>query len=144
MTTTFKIKNGDVVRDESSGRPITISGAEKLSQDLKEAAGILIQPNGFGFGLVSVLGKVEDPIALRVEISRLIRDGIASIQRLQERYHRNDRSSSEKISRLVNVVVMPLRPSGSLEISKTTYAYRFDVLTQKGVEAVQTTGTIIT
>lgn len=144
MTWTFQIRNGDVIRDESTGRPIEISDRNKLSQDLQEAGSILTQPNGFGFGLVSALGQVEDPIAFRVEISRLIRDGVANIQRLQEQYHRSQRSKSEKIARLAKVTVMPLRPAGSLEISKTNYAYRFDVLTQKGVETIPVTGTIIT
>lgn len=58
MSRTFKIVNGDCVYDQS-GRPTTISDKPKLSQDLAEMLAIETQPNGFGAGIVSLIGTED-------------------------------------------------------------------------------------
>ena len=140
MTWTFKLTpNGDVDHSRSTGRPIKLTDKPKLLQDLAIASSIETQPDGWGFGLKSVVGLVGDAFAVRAVFSQRIRDGIAAIQRLQNRYMRRSRTPEERISRLASVQVSPMITPGGSTVAKTTYAFRYDVVSVAG-DRVATSG----
>jgi hypothetical protein len=147
MTQTFQIVNGDVAISSSTGRPIMAAGKAKLRQDLQEAGTIEVQPNGFGFGLESVIGLVGDSVSLKVEISRRIRNGITAMIRLQQQIQRAQRTSDEIIARLTRVAVAPIIRPGLSTTAATAFSFQYDVLTQEAVTAgaqpITTGGTII-
>jgi len=135
MSKTFLIQSGDIILSSSTSRPIMITDRDKLSQDLAEATSISVQANGFGFGLDNLIGQLADPISLRTDLSRRIRDGVDAIKRLQNQYVRTARPDNERISRLVRVDV------NQVASTKTTYVARFDVLTVSG-DLLQQTGVL--
>lgn len=147
MTQTFQIVNGDVVLSSATGRPLMVTGNAKLRQDLQEAGTIETQPNGFGFGLQSIIGLVGDSVSLKVEISRRIRDGITSMIRLQQQVQRAQRTSDEIIARLVRLVVAPVIRPGLSTTAATAFTFQYDVLTQQavtlGTQPTSVGGTII-
>lgn len=147
MTTTFLIKNGDVVYSSATGRPLMISGVTKTRQDLQEAGEIRTLANGFGFGLDDLIGQIGDAVTTRVAISRKIRDGITAIMRLQQQFQRARRTPDELIAKLVRVVVTPIVRPNQSGTAATAFAYRFDILTVSGLTPnatpISSTGVII-
>lgn len=124
-----------------------VADGPKLTQDLQEAGSIETQPNGFGYGLESIIGLVGDAVSLRVEVSRRIRDGVTSMMRLQQQFQRAQRPASEVLSRLVRVIVNPILRPGLSSTAATAYAFRYDVLSQavvSGGGALTNSGTSAT
>lgn len=142
MTTTFLIQNGDVVKSGSTSRPQMIADSPKLSQDLTEASNIATQPNGFGFGFQTLIGKLTDPISLRSDLNRQIRDGVEAIKRLQNQSQRGQRPDEERVTRLTSVNVTPVAISDG-SVAATSYAFQFAIATAKG-DQVATTGILPT
>lgn len=58
MSKTLKKENGDIVIQESNGRPYTISGIEKLTQEVADCLMITYDPSrDFGHELDQILGN---------------------------------------------------------------------------------------
>lgn len=140
MTRTFKVANGDWVLDRRTGQPTMLSGQTKLRQDIQENLTIAVQRNGFGAGLDTYLGKDVDPIAFRIEMTRVIRASITTLQRLQDRYLRRYRTSSERISNVTSLTVTNATINGAE--SKVSYAFRLVVKPVAG-ESVTVAGTAV-
>ena len=58
MSKTLKKENGDIVIQESNGRPYTIGGIEKLTQEVADSLMITYDPSrDFGHELDQILGN---------------------------------------------------------------------------------------
>lgn len=114
----------------------------KLSQDLGEASTVEVQPNGFGFGLDDLVASIVDPVTLRTDLSRKIRDGVDAMKRLQDQFQRSQRPDSERISRLSRVDVFALLPDGATQSAKTSYGFRYEIVTAAGETTAGGTGVI--
>lgn len=119
--TTFKLVNGDIPVNNSTGMPILVSGSEKFRQDIREVIEI-------DAGLDSLVGLVDSPTTLRAEISRRLTSAFDRYARLQDSIQRFDRPPSETFGRLLRVDVAPLRDPRTGEFALTKYSYRVDVL----------------
>ncbi len=85
MSTTLKISNGDLFIDESFGAPTTLSGVEKLSQDIAESLLINFDPERrFGNTLnssssrQSIIGQIS-----KIDARERIEAAIDRLRRLQ-------------------------------------------------------------
>jgi hypothetical protein len=83
MALTYSIKNGDIMVSAANGRPVTISGMAKTSQDISEFFTVDIQPNGFGAGIEQLIGVLSSGSSLTGVVDRQIIDGINDLIRLQ-------------------------------------------------------------
>jgi len=79
MSKTFQITNGDVLLDDRNGRPIEVEGRLKTRQDIGEMLSIETKYDGFGAGLIELIGIVIPlgGFALRAEIQRRIQNAVA-------------------------------------------------------------------
>lgn len=127
MSHTFKIKSGDVFYDVTGQPTFTSTGNEKVSQDLGEAAVSPINDIGFGFGLVDLVGTVQDPFAVPSLIESLIDDGITRLESLQQNNLRLARTDDELINSIIAVQAGFNTPG-----NKTDYAFSFAVNTVAG------------
>lgn len=62
---TLQIQGGDVVVG-GDGRPIEITGAEKLQQDILEDLLVGTLPNGYGAGLGDLIGQIHGPVSTSI------------------------------------------------------------------------------
>jgi hypothetical protein len=84
MATTLKIKNGDIAVFGHSGRPILLSGADKLVQDMVEFFSVDVTRYGFGAGLNELVGTIPEFHDMVIGLAtRSIRDGINRYMKLQ-------------------------------------------------------------
>lgn len=97
MSKTLKISNGDIVISSVTGRPVTISGIDKLKQDIIEFFTIYIQPSGFGSGLEQLIGATDTSDMIVSMADRQIRMGIEEFINIQRSDVTTYRSSDEKI-----------------------------------------------
>lgn len=128
MSKTFKIINGDVIISNVTGRPVTITGLEKTSQDIHEFFEISIQPNGFGAGiddLVGVLSYGGDSLIVGL-LDRRIREGIAEFRTIQRSNIKIPRSADERIAGVSGIQASqdPQDP--------TKFYFRANVITDSG------------
>lgn len=141
MTKTFKVQNGDILFSSANGRPLSIEGREKLSQDIKENLEIEQLPDGTGAGLDALIGVIGDSYSLRAELSRRLNVSAEALKKLQNTIQQFDRTRNEKIARIVAINIFPLANQNSSKIEQTSFAYRIDFLSEEG-EASLITGTI--
>lgn len=127
MAKTMSIINGDIDCARSSGRPVTITGRVKLSQDLKEFFSINVQPNGLGAGIEQLIGVVEvSPGSFVSLVDRQVRDGVAEFISLQNSDSRISRSTDEQ------VVSMNFFMIEQDQTDPTKYVFRANFVTQAG------------
>jgi hypothetical protein len=127
MATTIKIENGDIVISSVSGRPVVISGSNKIRQELYEFFSINIQYNGFGSGLEQLIGLTTvDSNVIASLADRQIRDGIADFIAIQKADVLTNRTPDEIIVGITQVQVQQDRQD------PTKYSFFVNVLTQSG------------
>lgn len=136
MTTTFQVAGGDVVMDARTGRPKLLSGRVKLRQDVGEMLGVERLRDGFGAGLVELVGRVSSPFALQAEVARRVREGVAAMQALQRRFHWSERPDEERLLGLQQLVVGLARDPATGALTYTDVTFRADVVTVAGSFAV--------
>lgn len=93
MSQTFKIQNGDCVLDQS-GSVVMVADLPKLRQDLSELFSVSILDNGFGAGLVDLIGAVDgfdDGYAANIEFTlrERLEAGLKRLMTLQRRSLQN-------------------------------------------------------
>jgi len=137
---TFKIFNGDIPFNSATGRPLVVSGNEKFNQDVEENLGTVVQSNGTGAGLEGVIGLIGDAFSLRAEISRRVKESFDYLKRIHDSVQRYNRAPEEVFNRVVQVVVTPLKTQGTQRLDPTRYAFRVDVVSNRG--KVSTSGSI--
>lgn len=136
MAQTFKIENGDIVVSNVTGRPVTISGSDKLLQDITEFFEVEILPNGFGAGIEQLIGVLSfggDAVFTSLA-DRQIRDGISEFRALQRS---NSKIVRDPIERVVGV--QGVQVAQDLQ-DPTKYYFRANIVTESG--KVLTTPTI--
>lgn len=143
MTFTFKVVDGDIPFSGATGRPLELEERDKFTQDVRENLDTEVQRDGTGADLEGVIAEVGDVFSLRAEIAKRITESFTFYQVVQDTVQRFDRSAQERFARIAQVQVWPVRSPGSGEVDKTTYAYRVDVLSLRGVKAVTVTGVIV-
>lgn len=98
MSSTFRISNGDVVINGSSGQPDLIKDGPKLRQDIRIALGTGARRDNVGAGLDQVIGRSAVTVAaVRSRIRDRIARSIANMRSLQTRYNRAERPRQERI-----------------------------------------------
>ena len=143
MSLTFKIVNGDVQIGASTGRPMTLSGKDKFSQDVRENLDSKVQSDGTGADLDGVIGLAGDVFSLRTEMSRRIIDSFSAYGQAQKNIQRGDRLPEERFNRIAQVIVLPIRGVNSGEFDQTSYSYRVDVLSDKSGSTTSVTGVLV-
>lgn len=142
MTSGLKLTKGDIPFSSATGRPLLVEGLEKLRQDVRENLETEAQRDGTGADIDGVVSLLGDVFSLRAEISRRVVDSLTALKRVQDSVQRFDRTNEEKFARLANLVVVPIKPVGSGDISGTDYAFRVDVLSVAGATPVTVSGTL--
>lgn len=127
MTSTFQIANGDWVLNASNGRPDLVSDKVKLRQDIQEMLTIDRQSNGFGCSLSTIIGKSDDPFAVRSMMQSNIRAGVAKLMQLQQ-YQLAQRPLNERVARIAQLIVSPTSMGGGQV--PTGFAFQLSVMTQ--------------
>jgi hypothetical protein len=131
MAKTFLIVGGDVVTDKSTGRNHMIEGAQKARQDFGELLSIEVQSNGFGGGLVTLVGSVPDsPTSMAFQVMQRITSAVnrwIGLQRLQ----RAILSDEEVVSRLT------FNQARVDDDDQTQVVFRTAILTKAGEEIVR-------
>lgn len=109
MSRTFKIVNGDYVLDRTNGRPTTVTGREKLRQDVNIMLTTETRANSYGAGLEDLIGRDMDPAAFRIEVGRRIRSSTNALQRLQDQFLAAQRTAQERLATIaaLSVFVLP-------------------------------------
>lgn len=106
MTATFKVTNGDVVINRSSGQPELVRRDTKLRQDLRIALATSARADNVGAGIEDVLtGQAATAQFVQRAIQRRVRNMVAAIQDLQDRWQRNQRSREERLLRAQTIQV---------------------------------------
>ena len=139
MTMTFEIANGDVVLAPQNGQPKEVTGKIKTRQDLKEVLSIETKYDGFGAGLIDIVGTLMPlgGFSLRAEI----RGTIAVMQSLQNEFQRSYRTDDEIIYGLASLQVVAVRDkTGAL--SKTDTSFTVEILTLEGAQTLVVAGVI--
>lgn len=131
MALTFFIKGGDWVVDAATGRPLTASGTAKARQDFGELLGIETQTNGFGAGIIDLVGSVPhspDVIAFTVmeRISAAVDRWIGLQRRLRAVLAKN-----ETVAKLV------FNQARVDDTDPTAVIFRAAILTKAGEEVAR-------
>lgn len=127
MATTLQIVNGDVVETDD-GQFATVSGPDCIKQCIGESLTIQTQPNGFGAGLVSLVGQVpQDELAMQMLVVNNVTNNFRTIRLLQKIPDRTPRATNEIVSGsvIVSSQVDPKNPR--------RYAYSAKILTESGL-----------
>jgi len=146
MATTFKIKNGDVVFNTSSGRPKTIGNEidgtdsakakEKTGQDLQRCLSLAKVNNGTTADIISLVGTTPDIGASTASLllNRQIRAMFSNIL-TQQALRPFARPRSERMALIASLRV--LQDKGD----PTKFRFTLGVKTQAGL-LVATTGSV--
>lgn len=136
MAKTFMVQNGDVVIDQATGRPIMVTERDKTRQDLGELLAIEIQDNGFGAGIIGLVGDVpRNPYDLAFRIMSAVTSAVNRwIVLLREQ--RANRSDEEIVTRT------SFNQAKVDEETRTKVNFRVDVETRAGPPGIVRTGTI--
>jgi hypothetical protein len=139
MATAFKISNGDVVVNNSTGRPKLIGNPLnetnreqsrlKTSQDLRRCLSINSIIDGSGAGLFEIIGNT-DTIGItstQILLNKRIRQMFAAVLRLQNQ-RLGVRPSSERFS---NISLLRIFTENN---DQTIFRFRLDVRTRLGNE----------
>ncbi len=128
MAQTLKIIDGDWSANPSTGRPVLISGAAKLKQDINEFFTVQVLPNGFGSGLEQLVGIVEvSPDIFTSITDKQIREGLSVFIDLIRSNSAVPRSASERIVGMSNLLV-----SADPE-DPTTFIFSVNIITENGL-----------
>ncbi|KKL62268.1 hypothetical protein LCGC14_2186910, partial [marine sediment metagenome] len=143
---TFKITNGDVEVNTSTGRPKMIGNAlneniffkakEKTSQDMRRSLSINRIRNGTGAGMAELVGTVQQVgfLSIKVLLQRQILNMFSSLIR-QQSIRPGVRPRNERFKKITLFRILP----SSTE--KTSYIFRLDVTTVGGGKITES-GTI--
>ena len=146
MALTFKITNGDVELNTSTGRPKLIGNSlnenviakakEKTSQDMRRSLSINRIRNGTGAGISELVGMTSSvgDASMKVLLQRQILNMFSSIIR-QQNIRSNVRPRNE---RLASITLFRIIPDA---VSKTAFNFKLDVVTVGGLTITQS-GTI--
>ena len=146
MAQTFKIFDGDVEVNGSTGRPKLIGNAvnednianarEKTSQDMRGALSIDRILSGAGAGIAELVGVMQQTgfLSTRVLLQRQINNMFKSLIRLQNK-RPAARPDNEKFSKITLFRIV------SNPGSKTSFKFRLDVVTEGGGTLTQS-GTV--
>jgi len=136
MSSTLKKRDGDIVFDDSSGRPILIEGIHKLSQDVADALMTEYDPErAYGSQLANIENinaqSRSGPIGLvgRGYIKTLVREAIERLQELQNT-RLDQLTSFEAIETIGTIRVV--------QFSRTGYIFYVDVTPFDGPDVVPT------
>jgi hypothetical protein len=129
MARTFLVKNGDAVADPG-GRPKVVTGGPKAKQDLAEMLAVETQADGFGAGIVGLVGTdagLDDGMGMNIEFTlrSRIEDGFKRLVGVQQRTLGN-RTPADTFARLVNLQASQDR------VDPTLYRWRVDAQTVDG------------
>ncbi len=128
MSTTLKIFNGDVVIGNVTGRPVSLSKKDKLTQDTTELLTISVQPSGFGSGLDDLIGLIPlDQITASGLIYIHVNNSLEAWKKLQRIDKRIPRDSEEKYHHMTNLKV----EQDSSDKSK--YFLRLNIVSEAGL-----------
>lgn len=119
---TLKVAGGDFVFDDS-GSPVTITGRDKLVQDVFEITVVARNQDGYGAGIGDMIGTISNYIPAKITWA-LIR-ACEHYQFLQKSHY--ILSKSETLKELVHVTTR--RNPGSRT------GYEFNVLIRNGVDS---------
>lgn len=105
MTQTFQIINGDIQFSVSGGAKMIVD-ADKVHQDVREMLAISVT-DGFGTGLVDLIGRVDEVDLLRGAIYNAIYSAVDNFIILQRGKQKGQRPSSELVDsvRMLQVAV---------------------------------------
>lgn len=152
MTATLKLTNGDVSFSSATGRPFLLTGTDKFKQDIRENLDSAQQTDGTGAGLEDLIGLLGDPFSLRAEMNNRLTVAFEAYKKLQQSIQRSDRTPEERFGQLRTLTVVPLASILSPvlttsfvntgEVSKTSLAFRVDVLSAAKTTPTTVTGTI--
>lgn len=135
MSSTFKLSRGDIVISEVTGRPVLVTGKDKFRQDCREVISVFSKVS-------SLVGRIGDVYSLRAEIRRRLEDAFSDYQVTQNTIQRQDRTSSERFSRVQALNVTPTKNPGQNQFDQTSISYRIDVLSDDG-EVTTVSGAIV-
>ena len=128
MAQTLKITDGDWTASAATGRPILITGALKLKQDIKEFFTIQVLPNGFGAGLEQLIGIVEVSQDIFTSITdKQIREGLSTFISLIKADPRINRTAPERIVGMSNLKV------SAHQTDPTMYIFTVNIITENGI-----------
>lgn len=130
MAITLKITNGDVVENDD-GQFATISGIDCTKQCIAESLMIETQPNGFGAGLTSLVGRVPtDELAMQMLVNNNVGRNFNNMRILQKLPDRVPQVANEIIS---SSTVISLQRD---QTNPRRYAYKVKIVTEAGVGLV--------
>lgn len=147
MALTFKITNGDVVLNTSSGKPVMLGNdlneniaskaKDKASQDLGGALSINRIRSGAGAGISELVGVMQEVgfISTKVLLQRQITNMFSSLIRLQS-IRSGVRPNNERFSNITLFKITQNPYNGTL------YNFRLDISTVGGGTIVKS-GTIV-
>jgi len=128
MAKTFLIKDGDWVVDQATGRPIMIDGKSKTRQDLGEILSIEVQDNGWGAGILDLIGEVPDsPASVAFTVMERVRDAVNRWMGLQRRQRAALTSDEVIVDLSYNQAVVDVT-------DPTKVVFRVGVTTRTGAE----------
>ncbi len=143
MATTFKIKNGDVVVNNASGRPVLIGNVvggtesgparDKALQDLHRCLAISRIADGSGAGLEDLIGQSSEAMIMQFIIQDRLRGMFSAMLSLQNK-RSNIRPRAERFTDISALSVQA-------DISLTTYRFRLEVHTAANTK-VSTSGVL--
>ena len=146
MALTFKITNGDVEINGSTGRPkmvgndikenILSKAKEKTSQDIREMLSISKILSGAGAGIADLIGVVHQVgfLSTKVLVQRQITSSFNNLVRLQS-LRPGVRVLNERFSRITLFRILQ-------DKDRTSFRFRLDVVTDGGGNVSQS-GTIV-
>lgn len=114
MSSTLRVTSGDIIVSSSTGRPILVSGQNKLRQDIKEFFEISVTATGFGSGLSDLIGLVQlDQDAFVSSAYGAIVQGLQAFRALQRADFTTPRTNEELLSSFdgIKVVQDPTDPT---------------------------------
>lgn len=142
MTATFLIKNGDIVINQATGRPMLTVDTEKLRQDVRQNLTTTAQSNGTGSSFDELVGRPHDIFSIRSQMSQRIYDSFNALKSLQNAVQRSDRTTKERLDKVVKVTVLPNVENG--QASNTSYVWRVDVSSADAKATASVTGLLET
>lgn len=124
MSRTYQIVNGDM-HYGGNGGVLTVTGHDKARQDVALSLAASQQPDGYGFGLVDLVGADLEPFMGEFELRRRIMDGFDRLKQLQQSSIIN-RTPDELFVEVVNLAVQRQRTDPRV------YRWALDVRTVSG------------
>lgn len=128
MSKTYQIVNKDIAYGTSGG-VLTVTGTEKARQDISESIGVATQADGFGFGIVDLVGTDDGPetniMGIEFLLRQRIQDGFQRLVQLQ-RGSLTNRTPDEIYTEITNLQVQRQRADVRV------YRWSLDVQTISG------------